>query len=256
MRDAEGPEVAGRRHGRRHESARGGPGAVWVAALAALVVASCGELASEVVPDPTQEAGRPVGQETPGDGPGWISLFDGVVLDGWKASEHPDTFSVRDGVIVAHGPRAHLFYVGPVEEHDFKDFEFKADVMTRRGSNSGLYFHTRYQETGWPGKGYEAQVNSTHRDRRKTGSLYAVADIAESPAEDDVWFTYHIIVRGKRIILKVDGETTVDYTEPADAAGRKGSAGRILSSGTFAIQGHDPGSEVHFRNIMVKPLPE
>ena len=72
----------------------------------------------------------------------WISLFDGKTLDGWRASEHPDTFSVEDGKIVVHGPRAHLFYEGPVENHNFKNFEFKAQVMTTPGSNSGMYVHT------------------------------------------------------------------------------------------------------------------
>src|ERR1043166_542102 len=72
---------------------------------------------------------------------GWFSLFDGKSLDGWKANENTGTFSVVDGDIVAHGPRSHLFYVGPVSNHDFKNFEFKAEVMTKPSSNSGIYFH-------------------------------------------------------------------------------------------------------------------
>ena len=68
----------------------------------------------------------------------WVSLFDGKSLNGWKASESQGTFSVKDGAIVVFGPRSHLFYVGPVANHNFKNFEFKADVMTTPGSNSGL----------------------------------------------------------------------------------------------------------------------
>ncbi len=185
---------------------------------------------------------------------GWKCLFDGKTFDGWKVSENKDTFSVRDGMIVAHGPRSHLFYVGPVENARFKNFEFKADVMTEPGSNSGLYFHTEYQETGWPSKGYEVQVNNTHKDWRKTGSLYAVEDVRESPAKDNEWFTEHIIVRDKQIIIKVNGETVIDWTEPEDFIVEKQPA-RKLSSGTFALQGHDPKSIVYFKNIMVKPLP-
>jgi type 1 glutamine amidotransferase len=185
---------------------------------------------------------------------GWHSLFDGETLNGWKASENKDTFSVRDGTIVAHGPRSHLFYVGPVNHANFKDFEFKADVMTKPGSNSGIYFHAEYQETGWPRKGYEVQINNTHSDWRKTGSLYAVKDIREALAQDNQWFTEHIIVKGKRIVVKVNGQTVVDYTEPADVSYR-GMPGRKISSGTFALQGHDPKSVVYFKNIMVKPLP-
>jgi len=185
---------------------------------------------------------------------GWKCLFDGKTLDGWKASENKDTFSVRDGMIVAAGPRSHLFYVGPVENANFKNFEFKADVMTEPGSNAGIYFHTEYQDEGWPSKGYEVQINNTHKDWRKTGSLYAVKDVRESPAKDNEWFTEHIIVRDKQIVIKVNRETMVDYTEPQDV-NYEGMPGRKISNGTFALQGHDPKSVVYFKNIRVKPLP-
>ncbi len=183
------------------------------------------------------------------DQEGWFSLFDGKSLDGWKVSENPDSFSVQDGAIVAHGPRAHLFYNGKVADHDFKDFHFKADVMTTQGSNSGLYIHTKYQDSGWPSLGYEVQVNQTHGDPKKSSGLYGVKDVFEAPAKDGEWYTQEIIVKGKRIITKVNGKTLVDYTEPDDVKGD-----RKLSSGTFAIQAHDPKSTVMFKNIMVKPL--
>jgi hypothetical protein len=182
--------------------------------------------------------------ETQNDG--WINLFDGKSLDGWKASEHPATFSVADGSIVVYGDRAHLFYEGPVSNHTFKNFEFKADVMTTPGSNSGIFIHTTYQEEGWPSKGYEIQVNNTHTDWRKTGSIYAIQDVKEAPAKDNEWFTEHIIVQGKKITVKVNGKTINEYTE--------GENGK-LSNGTFALQGHDPKSKVFYKNVMVKPLP-
>ena len=183
------------------------------------------------------------------DKEGFISLFNGKNLDGWKASEHPDSFSVKDGLLVAHGPRAHLFYEGPVENHNFKNFHFKADVMTKPGANSGLYFHTKFQKEGWPSAGYEIQVNQTHSDPKKSSGLYGVQDVFDAPAKDNQWYTQEIIVQGKHIITKVNGKTLVDYTEPDNVRG-----GRKLSSGTFAIQAHDPNSEVMFKNIKVKPL--
>ncbi|MBI1367776.1 MAG: DUF1080 domain-containing protein [Planctomycetes bacterium] len=190
------------------------------------------------------------------DESGFVSLFDGKTLDGWKVGNNASSFSVADGQIVAHGPRAHLFYVGDVADHNFKNFEFRCQVMTKPHSNSGLYFHTEYQEDGWPAKGYEAQVNNTHADRKKTGGLYAVQDVMDnSPAKDDEWFDYTIRVEGKRIILMINGKTTVDYTEPDHPERPKGMEQRLLSSGTFAIQAHDPGSETHIRNIRVKVLP-
>jgi hypothetical protein len=182
----------------------------------------------------------------------WISLFDGETLNDWQASENPETFSVEDGLIKVDGPRAHLFYAGPVENHDFNNFEFKADVKTTEGSNSGIYFHTEYQEEGWPEKGYEVQVNNTDDDPRKTASLYAVKDIMnDAPAKDGEWFTLHIKVQDKDVTVKLDGETLIEYTEPEDVD----REGRVLDSGTFALQGHDPESVVYYKNIKVKPLP-
>jgi len=181
----------------------------------------------------------------------WISLFDGKTLAGWKASENKDSFSLRDGMIVAHGPRSHLFYVGPAADANFKDFELKVDIKTSPGSNGGVYFHTEYAEKGWPEKGFEVQVNNSyHQDPRKTGSLYGIVDVAESPAKDGVWFTEHIIVQGKHVSIEVDGKKVVDWTQLEGQA-----AGRSLSAGTFALQGHDPNSTVCYKNIFVKPLP-
>jgi len=187
---------------------------------------------------------------------GWIPLFDGKSLDGWRASENPATFTVENGMIVVKGPRAHLFYEGPVRDHNFKNFELQVEVMTTPGSNSGIFFHTEYQETGWPGKGYEVQVNNTHTDWRKTGSLYAVQDVKEIPAKDNEWFTEHITVQGKKVTIKVNGKTLVEYTEPEPGAAIVENPARAISSGTFALQGHDPESKVYYRKVLVKPLPE
>jgi len=183
------------------------------------------------------------------DKDGFISLFDGKTLKGWKVEDNADSFSVKDGMIVAHGPTAHLFYEGDVAKHNFKNFDFKADVMTKPGSNSGIYFHTKFQKSGWPSIGYEVQVNQTHGDPKKSSGLYGVKDVFKAPAKDNQWYTQEIIVKGKRIITKVNGKTLVDFTEPEGVTG-----GRKLSSGTFALQAHDPNSVVYFKNIKVKPL--
>ena len=182
---------------------------------------------------------------------GWVSLFDGKSLDGWRASENPATFSVEDGEIVVHGPRAHLFYEGPVMDHDFDDFEFKAEVMTTPGSNSGIFIHTDYQEEGWPSKGYEIQVNNSHTDWRRTGSVYGEDDVRDTYVEDNEWYTQHIIVRGQTVTVKINDETVVEYTEPGDI---DATTTKRLSSGTIALQGHDPESLVYYRNIRIKPL--
>jgi len=135
----------------------------------------------------------------------------------------------------------------------FKNFELKVDVMTEPGSNGGIYFHTKYQEKDWPRQGFEVQVNNTHGDWKKTGSLYDVVNVRESAAQDNKWWTQHIIVKDKRVIVKIDGKTVVDYTEPPDKKPGKDFA-RVLGEGTFALQAHDPKSVVRYKNIRVKRL--
>jgi hypothetical protein len=186
---------------------------------------------------------------------GWQLLFDGKSLDGWKASENPGVFTVQDGTLVVFGKRSHLFYTGPVAKADFKNFELSLDIKTFPKANSGVYIHTAYQESGWPDKGYEVQVNNTHKDVKKGAGLYAIKDNAEAPAKDEEWYTMVVKVEGKRIQTFVNGKQIVDFTEPTPAAPPAKMAGRKLSSGTFAIQGHDPESKVMYRNIKVRVLP-
>ncbi len=181
------------------------------------------------------------------------SLFDGKSLSGWKANENPDSWKVEDGMLVCHGPRSHLFYVG--EDKPFKNFHFKADVKTTKGSNAGIYFHTKFQETGWPRYGYECQVNVSHTDPKKSSGLYATADVADPGVKDDEWYTQEIIVQGRHIELKINGKTLTDYTEPENKPAFSKEFERRLDEGTFALQAHDPNSKVYFKNIAVKRLP-
>ncbi|GAB3042881.1 3-keto-disaccharide hydrolase [Spirosoma pulveris] len=186
---------------------------------------------------------------------GWVTIFDGKTLNGWKVTEEsPETFSVQDGAIVVAGPRAHLFYEGPVNDHNFKNFEWKAKVKTMPGSNSGMFIHTVYQPSGWPSKGYEIQVNQTHTDWRKTGSVYGLQDVKEVFVKDDEWYTEHIIVQGKKVIIKVNDKIINDYTEPDSIS--TGKSMKKLSSGTIALQGHDPKSKVFYKDIQIKVLPD
>lgn len=184
----------------------------------------------------------------------WISLFDGKTLNGWKVGNNASTFSIENGAIKVAGPVAHLFYDGAVNNHQFTNFEFKADVMTTPGSNSGIYFHTQFQQAGFPEKGYEVQVNNSHSDDIRTGSLYDIVDVKEVYVTDNVWYTEYVKVEGKHVIVKINDTVVVDYTEPEHPLRIDNHPGRLISNGTFAFQGHDPKSVVFFKNILVKPL--
>ena len=190
----------------------------------------------------------------------WIQLFNGKDFTGWKIGGNQDTFQIKDGAMVAKGPVAHAFYDGPVQNHNFKNFELMVDVMTEANSNGGIYFHTEFQEKGFPRKGFEVQVNNTFvKDPVKSGSLYHVKDIGEADikgiTEDNKWFTEHIIVQDKTVTIKLNGKEVVKWTQPDDWTGGRNGAGRVLGSGTIAFQGHDPNSTVYYKNVRIKPLP-
>lgn len=185
----------------------------------------------------------------------WISLFDGKTLTGWKESGGAGSFRVEDGKLVANGkPMGHLFYTGHVKGAEFENFELKLDVMTRPNANSGVYFHTKYQAKGWPKAGFECQVNATHSDHLKSGGIYGVADVKnQAPHKDNVWWEYHIKVIDRKVVIKVNGKTSMVWTQPKDWKGK--FPDRQINKGTFALQAHDPKSLVYYRNIRVRVLP-
>jgi hypothetical protein len=188
------------------------------------------------------------------EGDGWTTIFDGKSLDGWKVNESPASFKLEDGTIVANGARAHLFYVG--DPKPFKNFEFQAEVMTLPNSNSGIIFHCKWQDNNWIKTGFEAQINNSYvKDPRVTASVYAVKDVKEAPAKDNEWFTYHIKVEGKTVVITINGKEINRYTEPDGTKPGKDFE-RIFGEGTFCLQAHDPGSTVKFKNIKVKRLPD
>ncbi len=183
---------------------------------------------------------------------GFVKIFDGKTFEGWKIAEEKEkSWSIQDGVIVAKGNRSHLFYVG--DEKPFKDFEFKVDVMTEPGSNGGIYFHTKFQESSWPKAGFECQVNVSHTDYKKTGSLYDIANLGVTPAQDNKWWTQHITVKGNKVQVRIDGKLVLEYNEPLGTQPGKDFS-RKLNEGTFAFQAHDPKSVIRYKNVRVKRL--
>ena len=215
---------------------------------------------------------------------GFVSLFDGKTFDGWKIGENASVFTIHDGMIVMEGPAtlegpAHLYYVGDVNKHDFKNFDLKVDVMTFPAANAGIYFHTKYQESNWPGCGIECQVNNSHGDWRRTGSLWGnqniswgpetppqdnkeiVAILPKAPVKDKVWYTQEIICKDGQVTVKLDGKTVLEHKVADAGVEHKLPTGMTwLPRGTFALQGHPPMpgqiSKVYYKNIRVKVLPD
>ena len=197
----------------------------WFALLTALLCVLSLEVSAQAA-DPTP------------DSEGWIRIFDGKTLDGWQANESPESWTVEDGALAGHGAVSHLFYV----RQEFTDLEFKADIKLAAGSNSGMYFRTAMGPK-FP-KGYEAQVNNSHKDPKRTGTLYHFVEVREQLIPDDTWWNQHVICQGNHIIVKVNGKTVVDFVDEKNTYTR----------GYVALQQHDPNSKVWYKNLMVKPL--
>ncbi|HWQ55907.1 MAG TPA: DUF1080 domain-containing protein [Bryobacteraceae bacterium] len=169
----------------------------------------------------------------------WVKMFDGKTLDGWKAGERPESWSVKNGAIVGDGEVSHLFWM----KEQCENCEFKAKVKINHAGNSGMYFRAEFGP-GWP-KGYEAQVNNTHGDWRRTGSLYAIKDIKEQLIPDDTWWEQHIIADGNHIVIMVNGKPVVDYIDEKNT----------FTKGHLALQQHNKGAIVEFKDLMYRRLP-
>ena len=177
----------------------------------------------------------------------WIPLFDGKSLDGWeKVGSEKSVWEVQDGAIQGSGPASMLVSTkGP-----YKNFRYRAEVKINDRGNSGLYFRT----TAKPGfsDGYEAQIDSTHTDPIRTGSLYGMCHVYKKLVEPGEWFTYDLTVRDDvwrgrpmtRIKITVNGDELYEYMDFE----------KTFKEGHFAFQQHDPGSKVSIRKVEVMPL--
>lgn len=220
-----------------------------------------------------------VAAETKGDD-GWIPLFNGKDLTGWKIHPNPNPgslkavtakendgkvvayegetkdgktvplWTVKDGTLVGSGPATHLF----TEKGDFTDFQYLVEVKINDKGNSGQYFRTAFGP-GFP-NGYESQINATHGDKIRTGSLYPdgrtklgdfrkdITVMDTAPHKADEFFVQEVTAEGNHIRIAVNGKTTVDFTDPNNT----------FKKGHFALQGHDPGTVVTFKKVEWKPL--
>jgi hypothetical protein len=213
----------------------------------------------------------------------WTRLFNGKDLTGWKMYSNPNPgdiaeiikmesddkviayygklkggkdkgkevplWRVEDSLLIGSGPHSHLFS----ERGDYQNFRYRVEAMINDHGNSGQYFRTKFG-ADFP-QGYEAQINSTHGDTIRGGSLYPSFGpskedrdkiiIKERLYQPNEWFTQEVIAKGNHIVIKVNDKTTVDYVDPKNT----------FTKGHFALQGHDPGTVVKFRKVEVIELP-
>ena len=181
----------------------------------------------------------------------WVSLFDGKTLSGWESLHvggPPEKWVVVDGILEGSGGQSMLYS----PRGDYKNFRYRVEIKINDKGNSGMYVRTPMGPTFM--NGYEIQVNATHTDPIKTGSLYTLVHLEKAVVPPDTWFTQEVEVadinyRGKmvtRFRISVNGEPLYEYLDHD----------RLFKSGHFAFQQHDPGSHISIRKVEVMELPE
>lgn len=209
---------------------------------------------------------------------GWVQLFNGTDLTGWKIPNPPSgqfkgvtdqkneagkvvafvgqtkdgkdvtLWQVKDGMIVGGGPASHIF-----SDVVADNFRYRVEAKINDKGNSGQYFRTKFGPN-FP-QGYEAQINATHGDPIRTGSLYPSFGklskedrekliVLKAPNKPDEFFTQEVVAEGNHIQIFVNGKKTVDFTDPNNT----------YTKGHFALQGHDPGSVMTFKKVEYMPL--
>jgi len=193
---------------------------------------------------------------------GWVTILDAKSFKDWKVapespksrveesatekkviagdSLHDGRWTFENGVLHGEGGVSHIFS----PRGDYENFVERAEIKIKDKGNSGQYFRTAFGN-GFP-NGYEAQVNSTHTDPVRTGSLYGFVKVLDQLVPPDTWFTQEVTAVGNHIVIKVNGKTTVDYVDTKNTH----------TKGHFAFQQHNLGSEVWIRNVQVKELPK
>ena len=192
---------------------------------------------------------------------GWVTILDAKSFKDWKVapespssrveetatvkrvvagdSLHDGRWTFKEGVLHGEGGVSHIFS----PRGDYENFSYRAEIKIKDKGNSGQYFRTTFGN-GFP-NGYEAQVNSTHTDPVRSGSLYGFVKVLDMLVPPDTWFTQEVTAVGNHIVIKVNGKTTVDYIDTKNTH----------TKGHFAFQQHNLGSEVWIRNVRVKELP-
>ncbi|HLG15256.1 MAG TPA: DUF1080 domain-containing protein [Blastocatellia bacterium] len=179
-----------------------------------------------------------------GDAQGWIDLFNGKDLTGWK-HVGPGSFTVEDGALVSHGGMGLLYY----DARAFGDFMLAVEWKVRdRCNNSGIFVRFP-QKTDDPWyavrNGYEIQIDDCDKNGLKyqTGSIFdqhAATRLASKPAGE--WNKYEITIVGQHYSVVLNGEKVNEFD------GERGREGYI------GLQNHDPTSVVSFRRVSVKEI--
>jgi hypothetical protein len=198
---------------------------------------------------------------------GWLLLFDGKTLNGWKTSSNtPSAVPVDDGCIQPHGCGGYMM----IHERQWSDFVLSLDYKISKGCNSGIFVRT-FPLTPRSGKdvgfnGIEVAIDDTApgADYHDTGALYDLVKPsvnAQRPVEE--WNHIEVTCDGPRIAVVLNGKKVTDanldlFTQPnrrPDGSEHKFDIAYKFHPRRGYIGLQDHGSPCWFKNIKLRPLP-
>jgi len=187
---------------------------------------------------------------------GFVSLFDGKTLDGWKlVGQHGTGYGVTNGVLYcARGGGGNLF-----TDKEYSDFIFRFEFKLEDASNNGVGIRAPLEgdaayvgmEIQILGAGYPGQL----RPEQYHGSVYDVFAAKRGALKPPgQWNSEEIIAQGRRIKVVLNGQTILDadlntVTDPKVLAHHPGL---LRDRGHVGFLGHN--DYVEFRNISIKDL--
>lgn len=186
------------------------------------------------------------------DETGFVPLFDGKTLTGWEGDTK--TFRVADGAIVggslaARIPRNEFL----CSKDEYGNFELRLEFkILGAGANGGVQFRSQRIPNHHEVKGYQADLGEgwygSLYDESRRNKLLATAskEVVKKALKPDDWNDYTVRCEGPHIQIWINGEQTVDYTEPD---------GKIEQTGRLGLQIHGgPPAEAWYKELRIKKL--
>lgn len=181
------------------------------------------------------------------------AIFDGETLDGWNIlPDRASVFTVQEGALNITNGNGQIETAGV-----YKDFLLQMDIISNgERLNSGVFFRG---PVGQFWLGYESQLYNgwVGKDRTRpmdygTGGIYGVQETRKVVPNDFEWFNKTIVCDGNHMAVWINGYQVADLydTRPVDARG-DAKNGFVPEAGTIHLQGHDPGTNLSFKNIHI-----
>lgn len=166
----------------------------------------------------------------------WISLFNGQNFDGWYEEGKGSIWTVENGVIHTTGGTSYK-----VTEDEYENFELFTYIRTSRNANGGIFLRWNTLKGG--DRGNEIQIENTPDSDYPTGSLYNIIRAEQAHYRNEEWMPMQIILNGKHLVVRVNGETVVDTPDYP-----------LVRSGHISLQMHMEDAWIEFKEIKIKKL--